>query len=134
MIRIITFFAVALLLVIAGCGWPGGLSPSYPAKDHDPKLTEYAESLAPIITAIEAFHDRNFRFPADANEILAELPNPDTEKDRWYYHVHDDGYSISIKLGWDPSLAYDSADGVWIFDPGDGSPEKQIELDVDIDP
>ena len=29
---------------------------------------------------------------------------------------------------------YDGADAIWIFQPGDGSPEKQIELDVGTTP
>jgi hypothetical protein len=119
------------LLTTAGCGWPGGMPPTYPAKNNDPKLTKYAESLAPIIKAIESFKDQHSRFPKDTAEVLAELPNPMAEKNRWHYHADDNGYWISIKLGWDPSLTYDGSKDVWIFEPGDGSPETQIKLDVD---
>ena len=68
-----------ICLVVVGCGRPGGMSPTYPAKDHDPKLTEYAESLAPIIAVVEDFQERNSRFPNNTDEILAELPNPPIE-------------------------------------------------------
>jgi hypothetical protein len=51
----------------------------------------------------------------------------------WTYYraTADSGtYSLSIRLGWDPSLSYqrNAKGGRWVFDPGDGREEIEIEL------
>jgi hypothetical protein len=40
------------------------------------------------------------------------------------------GYTLSKKLGWDPTLHYrfEQGRGHWVFEPGDGSPEREISL------
>lgn len=129
------------LLVVSD--WPGGMRPSYDAKDQDPRLTETAATAAPLIAALGRYHAEHATFPADALELHALLvasgiaagPPPGSKFGRvmeWSYvrTQGGTGYTISHSLGWDPNLAYrwDGTAGQWIFDPGDGSPHKPIDL------
>ena len=126
------------VLAIAGCSeWPGGMRPTYPARDHDPRLTEYAKTALPLIAAIEAYHDRTTYVPSSLTEIAEDLPDtpslganaPDQWRG-WFYDSRNDEYTLTKKLGWDPALIFRSSDASWIFYPGDGSPEKIVVLDV----
>jgi hypothetical protein len=49
-----------------------------------------------------------------------------------YYDRGQNGssYTLYVKLGWDPTLQYrfDGLQGLWYFDPGDGSEGKLIKL------
>lgn len=120
------FGAVALLAAL----WTlmhhlGGLPPSYPARDHDPRLAKTAATAKPLIAAIDRYFEQHGRFPADLASAIT------TEPGGWTYTpIGSSGYSLSKKLGWDPSLHYRYQNGLaqWVFDPGDGTPESVIIL------
>jgi hypothetical protein len=119
---------------------PGGMRPSYEAVDNDPRLTDYARSALPIIAAIGKYHDQNGEYPNDVTKLgtllvaskISQIPGVGQDVNGWtYYRVpKSDGFVLSLALGWDPTLAYECKGnaGSWIFDPGDGSPEKTIKL------
>jgi hypothetical protein len=97
---------------------------SYPARDFDPKLTEFARSLAPIIRALDSHIQTTGMTPESLDQISRSIQIP---KDVIYQPAKAP-YRIGIKLGWDPILWYDSQTRVWTFDPGDGGPSKDIKL------
>lgn len=119
---------------------PGGLPPNYPAADRDPRLTALARTALPLIAALERFRTAQGRFPdltaAAALEIervrVQNLGNLVAMGD-WLYSPAPDGsaYTLSRKLGWDPRLVYErTSEGKrWVYDPGDGSAEKEIVLE-----
>ncbi|MCC5848193.1 MAG: hypothetical protein JJU29_08870 [Verrucomicrobia bacterium] len=126
---------------ISGCGEfsnVGGIGSDYPAKDHDPKLTEIAEKAGPIFDAIEAYAEEHANHPPSLGNIQDALPADGIEKTPnggvhgfrgWMYFWEPDGYRLVYRLGWDPHLVYDSRDDTWTFEPGDGSPETTIVLE-----
>jgi hypothetical protein len=118
-----TLLALASLLVLVGCS-PGGLSGNHPARDNDPKLTEFARSLAPVIHALDSHIQTTGMAPESLDQISKSIQIP---KDVIYQPAKGH-YRIGIKLGWDPILWYDSQTRVWTFDPGDGGPSKDIKL------
>lgn len=118
------------IIAISGCGEPtGGLSPNYQPQNFDPKLTPRAESLVPVICALDAY----IRTTGLVPQSLDQLPSLPGMTAYLYYSAEPNHYRLGIKLGWDPSLWYRSQDGRWTFDPGDGQPEKVITLDVAIE-
>lgn len=135
--------AIALALAsatTAGAESPGRQPPGeYPA-DRDPRLTALARSAEPIIAAIERFRAANRHFPgiAEAAALGIErikghnLGNFAALGD-WLYSPESDGsgYSLSRKLGWDARLVYrrEGTAKRWVYDPGDGSAEKEIVLE-----
>ena len=64
-------------------------------------------------------------------ERLEDIPVELSQAPPVYYMPTPNYYILSIKLGWDPKLIFSSQDRSWTFDPGDGSPEKKIKLDVE---
>jgi len=51
----------------------------------------------------------------------------------WLYYTspaHPDKCTLWRKLGWDPALIWrrDRSNGLWVFDPGDGSAERPIKF------
>ena len=123
-LRAATLVGIILLLY-----WfsPGGIRSNYPAKENDPKLSKIARSVVPIIQKVEAFESRKGRLPETLEDLAVEL----SQIPPVYYMPISNHYILSIKLGWDPKLTFDSQDRGWTFDPGDGSPEKKIKLDVE---
>jgi hypothetical protein len=106
---------------------PGGMSSTYPAKDNDPKLLAYARNAAPIIKEIESIKNRTGRLPEKLDDVAAP------PKIAYVYCMTEsNSYTLTIKLGWDPSLVFSSQDRSWAFDPGDGSPERKIRLDDEL--
>lgn len=129
------WIAAAAALTTAACGLsmercegPGGMPPSYRARNYDPRLTRAAASIQPVIEAIAAYRRRFGALPKN----LSQLPVQPSPSERWIYTLTPDGqhYSLWHALGWDPSLRWegDGLTGRWVFDPGDGSPEKEIQL------
>ena len=120
------------------------VTPAHPARDHDPRLMEIGRTADPIIAALEAYRKERGRFPEPDDPALAtKLPkhirlphgtfmHNDTPPG-WHYAVGPQGadYSLSYKLGWDPSLSYHSRAGetYWEYDPGDGSSPTRLRLD-----
>ena len=129
------------ILLFAGCGELldfGGMRGDYPAKDHDPKLTEIARKAGPIFSAVEEYYEQNSTYPDSLSDIEELLPAEGIERSiggevfrfrEWMYIREPDGFRLYYVLGWDPRLFYDSRDDTWTFAPGDGSPEKAIILD-----
>jgi hypothetical protein len=111
--------------------WPGGVRPSYDARDDDPRLTVIAAEALPIIDALERYHEAHQAYPG-ADDAAALLP---PEIAGWSYLRGDDAssYSLSRKLGWDTALAFrrDAKGSQWVFQPGDGSDDVPIILHPD---
>lgn len=95
----------------------------YKTNDQAAVLRETAATAYPLITAIEGYLSQHGRVPADLP--LQQSPTPGG----WTYTaIGQRGYDLHKKLGWDPSLRYRYRDGraEWIFDPGDGTPERIV--------
>ena len=123
------YLAMIGLLACAACTDPiGGLRPGYPARDFDARLTKKAQELAPVIRALDLHIETTGSIP-DSLERLS----PVVQAPRGLYYSPGKGYyRCGVKLGWDPTLWYDSRTRDWTFDPGDGSPAKVIRLDVEL--
>ena len=139
-----------LLLAAVGIGvlyyipmvgeFPGGMPPSYPAANYDPRLTREASTAKVVIAALNRYRSDHSAFPAVASQLTPYLPSasatPGDLKNGfvcgWSYWKTDNGrgYDLARKLGWDPVLHYEyhGSEGRWIFDPGDGSTSKTIIL------
>lgn len=120
-----------MLFLFAGCSERiGGMNSNYPARDYDPRLTEYAQSTAPLIRALGTQLKVNGHLPQSLKSLGSSIQVPSNLS----YLPEDDHYRFYLKLGWDPSLLYDSQTNTWTFDPGDGRPEKVIKLVLESDP
>lgn len=124
--------AKPLLVSIFG-EWPGGFSPDYPAEDYDSRLTVQASSAVPVIQAAELYYAKHHQYPVEGKELrpflTSDLPT-EGQLYGWTYVNETEGYRLYRKLGWDAGLFYvhTASSSHWIFDPGDGSPEKKIQL------
>ena len=100
-----------------------GLPPTYAPRDHDPRLSKDAATAQPLIDALTRYRTEHGQFPAD----IAALGVTAHE---WVYATQPSGYTLSKKLGWDPVLyfRFEQGRGRWVFEPGDGSPEREITL------
>jgi hypothetical protein len=116
---------------------PGGMSGTYAAADFDWRLTRKAKSAVPIIQAIDAFYKEHQAYPPDVKALAEYLPASMTKPGSemigvWGYRpdAPSAGYVLWQKLGWDPSLEFrsDHRKTFWVLEPGDGGPEKQIQL------
>lgn len=137
----------AALLVLFGCAaiaaraeTPGGRRPGDYPNDRDPRLTALARSAQPIITAIERFRAANRHFPSVDEAAALEIERIKGRKTgtfaalgEWLYYPESDGsgYTLARKLGWDPRLLYQREGTAqrWVYDPGDGSAQKEIVLE-----
>jgi hypothetical protein len=64
--------------------------------------------------------------------VMLHVPN---QPPGWVYsasETHPEACSLWRKLGWDPALIWqrDGDKTGWVFDPGDGSDEKPIRLNL----
>jgi hypothetical protein len=114
---------------------PGGVSSTYNAVNGDWFLTRKARSAVPYMTAIERYRADHGAVPGKAKDLATYLsPGMITAGGTlggWNYSTDNaGGYTLSLRLGWDPSLEYhwNSGIGTWSFSPGDGTPEKIIKL------
>lgn len=100
-----------------------GVPPSYAPSDNDPRLSKEAAAAQPMIEAIARHRALHGEFPFEVSAL-------DVSANEWVYAPQPGGYTLSKKLGWDPSLHYrfQQGSGRWVFDPGDGSPEREITL------
>ncbi len=126
--------SVAVGIILVAAIWllsynPGGMRSTYPAKDNDPRLLVVARSITPVIDRIDAYRTRTGKLPATTEDADAHQPDPSSLY--YIYTIDEDHYLLWIKLGWDPSLVFNSKDRSWTFVPGDGSPEKRIKLDAE---
>ncbi len=126
--------AVCIGFVVFAFG-PG--SPRYVAVDDDARLTKVAETALPLIDAIRRYHEEYGEYPAVIAATHQFLSGSviDTQGDKidgWTYFPTADatGFTLSKSLGWDPMLNYqwNGTSGKWVYDPGDGSAEKEIRL------
>ncbi|QDT10505.1 hypothetical protein K239x_24620 [Planctomycetes bacterium K23_9] len=115
--------------------FPGGMRSINNVEDHDKRLVGHAQRAVPIIAQLKEHMDRNRRPPSSYDELIAVLPDsnitPDAlSVDGWRYDFDDTGFTLRMKLGWDPSLTYTLNRKVehWIYDPGDGTPATTLQL------
>jgi hypothetical protein len=118
------YWILSLLLALTSCERIGGISSNYPAKDFDPLLTQYAQSATPLIRALDSQIKTTGTVPESLGRVLLTTQAPKSLS----YLPEKDYYRLYIKLGWDPSLFYDSRTHTWTFDPGDGKPQKVIKI------
>ena len=110
---------------------------TYEAADSDPRLTTEARTAISTIGALQDYYKLHSKYPASVNDTdlhpTTTISNVGQIVDGWIYWTSSDGTGFEMwrKLGWDPSLVYrcTGTKGQWIFNPGDGSPEKPIALD-----
>jgi hypothetical protein len=57
--------------ILAYLEYPGGMSPSYRATDHDRRLTPIAREAAPLIAAINRFYTAHGHCPGINTDYLA---------------------------------------------------------------
>ncbi len=142
--------AVLILIPLTGVGllqvfsigreFTGGMPPTYAASSYDPRLTREATTAKVVISALNRYHRVHSGFPDAASQLAPYLPpmsaTPIALKHGfvcgWSYLRTDDGkgYHLWRKLGWDPALEYEfhGSKGRWVFEPGDGSADKEITL------
>ena len=119
---------------------PGRVPPSVSAADRDPRLTALARSALPILAAIERYLAEHGRFPdraAAASLMIDRMQTRDLGNfvafGDWLYYAmpNGGGFTLSRSLGRDPRLVYERKSDAkrWIYDPGDGSEEKEIVLE-----
>lgn len=116
----------------------GPAFPRYVAVDNDARLTEMARTAKPLIDAMRRYHEIHGNYPENITAVREFLPSSnvapqrDDMADGWMYFPTTDppGFTLSKSLGWDPTLNYqwNGTSEIWIYDPGDGSDEKQISL------
>ena len=93
--------------------------------------------------AVEKFRCDTGSYPRELQELKPYLLGAQTATDQhdriwlangWGYEppVYEPGYTLSRRLGWDPTLYFNSETREWVFDPGDGDSEKIIKLDVEL--
>jgi hypothetical protein len=133
---------------------PGGGSPSHPARNYDRQLTSIAREAIPLIAAVDGFYAayHSCPQPSQANELamlraaltagyVAEIHgrfvalHVPGKLPGWTYDTSDEhptSCSLWRRLGWDPALIWrrDGGRTYWVFDPGDGSREKPILLNL----
>ena len=99
------------------------MPPTYAAQDHDTRLSRVAATARPLIDALTRYQLQHGEFPSNIGELGVAAPD-------WIYARQPSGYTLWKKLGWDPLLAYrfDQGRGRWVFEPGDGGPEREITL------
>jgi hypothetical protein len=134
--------------------YPGGMRSSYKPSGHDRRLTSAAREAAPMIEAISRYYQAHGRCPGggDLDELRETLPARlivtrsngnagefDFRQPEWspgvswlYFADKPTLCGLWRKLGWDPSIRWERSEGEtrWIFDPGDGSDETEVALDV----
>jgi hypothetical protein len=137
--------------VLAYLEYPGGMSPSYRAADHDRRLTAVAHEAAPLIASINRFYAAHGHCPLISTGNLAEFRggtgfdavirgnNIDFHKPDamvgWSYSTSEPAAadcSLWRNLGWDPALIWSRGreQAHWVFVPGDGRDEIEIKLDA----
>ncbi len=93
----------------------------------------------PIIEALHQHKAKNGAYPADDSPQIPSIlkssaipGNPEGIND-WAYHQTSNppGFTLTNKLGWNASFEYrfNGSTGAWVYNPGDGKPEKNIKLD-----
>jgi hypothetical protein len=109
--------------------------PTFNVVDGDARLTEEAQTGVATIRAINQYHDDKGGYPPTAADVGKLIPHAVASGDfvnGWKYYAmpNADGYVLARRLGWDPSLLFEwtKGRGSWIFDPGDGTPQKRIAL------
>jgi hypothetical protein len=150
---VLSAVAGSLIVLMTVFDYPGGMSPSYRATDHDTRLTPIAREAIPLIRSIGRYYQAHGQCPQVSADDLAELQNTigsdvvativageihfgmSGAATRWIYYSadrHRNYCSLSRKLGWDPALVWqrDGEKTNWVFVPGDGSEEKPIQLDI----
>lgn len=139
----------AALLALAALIWivppgaaqaPGRAPSGMSTGDRDPRLTALARSALPILAAIERYFAEYGRFPDREAAAALKIERVQTRDlgnfiafGDWLYYAmpNGGGYTLSRSLGRDPRLVYERKRDTkrWVYDPGDGSDEKEIVLE-----
>ncbi len=133
---------VLCVLMVGATYWvlpkvPWDAFPGYRPVDYDWRLTQRARTAPVLIDALAQFRHDHSKYPEDWDQLLPYLPAGSEatlpEIAGWHYWKHPDetGYTLSLKLGWDPGLRYhfEGSQGHWEFEPGDGTESTRIILD-----
>lgn len=138
-LSLVTNLALSSLVVTFGLPW---LSERIGGRKYDPSQAADLSALRRLIYQCEPLHQalENHRqvhssYPKELKELSFPYPHYEQEviavgmsKNPIYYTAgHGSGYRLYLKLNWDASLSYDSADREWIYDPGDGTKIADIE-------
>lgn len=89
----------------------------------------------PLLQALGKHHQIHSSYPKDLKEVAFPYPHYFQEiisvgiasNPIYYSAEHGSGFRLHLKLNWDASLSYDSADRKWTYDPGDGSKGADID-------
>ncbi len=138
-LSLVANLALASLVVTFGLPW---LSERIGGRKYDPTQAEDLKSLRkliyqcePLLQALEKHRQIHSSYPKDLKGVSFAYPHyyqeavavGMTNNPIYYSAEHGSGYRLYLKLNWDASLSYDSADRKWIYDPGDGSEGADIE-------
>jgi hypothetical protein len=138
-LSLVTNLALASLVVTFGLPW---LSERIGGRKYNPAVARDLNTLRRLIYQSEPLHqalekDRQMHswYPKELKEVSFQYPHYNQEviavgmpdNPIYYSAEHGSGYRLYLKLNWDASLSYDSADRKWIYDPGDGSEGAEIE-------
>lgn len=129
-----SFSLLTVTIQLVACGeWSTGIPSSYLAEDYDPRLTVQASSAVPLIDAIKRYQADQSKLPSKGDDLkpfVATDPHAQNMSEEWHYIRNSDGYRLYRKVGWDASLSFvqTKISSHWVFDPGDGRPDKQIIL------
>ena len=132
---------LAFASLVVTFGFPR-LSEMIGGRKYDPSQAGDLSALRSLIYQCEPLHQalENHRqvhssYPKELKELSFPYPHYEQEviavgmsKNPIYYTAeHGSGYRLYLKLNWDASLSYDSADRKWMYDPGDGSEGAHID-------
>ena len=126
---------IAILLLFLGVGLTLGLHSliRIGGPRFDPQvardlieLRQLTYSLSPAVEALQDAQKEGFPLPDDLDDLQG-LPAHFVETFPQLHYSHQEGsFSLYYKLSWDAFLFFEESDGVWIFDPGDGSAATPI--------
>jgi hypothetical protein len=138
-LSLVTNLALASLMVTFGLPW---LSESVGGPKYDPTeagdlnaLRKLIYQCEPLLQALEKHHEIHSSYPKDLKQVTFPYSHyyqeaidiGMTNNPIYYSAEHGSGYRLYLKLNWDASLFYDSADQEWTYDPGDGSEVADID-------
>jgi len=142
---------IAMVGAIAGLPARAAANATDPIS-RDPQLTVVAREARQVIAVIDWFYVQHHACPqpsqpAELAELQRELGDGYSADPQgqfvvihgismargWLYYTspdHPDRCTLWRKLGWDPALIWrrHKSGGKWVFDPGDGSAERPIDL------
>lgn len=138
-LSLVTNLALASLVLTFGLPW---LSERIGGRKYDPTeardlnaLRKLIYQCEPLLQALEKHRQIHSWYPKELKEVSFPYSHYEqeviavgmTNNPIHYSADHGSGYRLYLKLNWDASLFYESADRKWIYDRGDGSKVADIE-------